>query len=72
MARLRAVARQDFAARPILLKTEMVAGHGGKSGRYDAWEQYAFEAAFLLTALGAATRPDVPAAGGPDDGVAQG
>ena len=55
VARLRAVATQDHAARPILLKTEMVAGHGGKSGRYDAWEQWAFEAAFLLTALGAAT-----------------
>ena len=53
VARLRAVATSDVATRPILLKTEMVAGHGGKSGRYDAWEQYAFEAAFLLTALGA-------------------
>jgi oligopeptidase B len=53
VARLRAVATQDQEARPILLRTEMVAGHGGKSGRYDAWEQYAFEAAFLLTALGA-------------------
>ena len=26
----------------------MVAGHGGRSGRYDAWRDYAFELAFLL------------------------
>lgn len=35
--------------RPILLKTEMVAGHGGASGRYQAWRDAAFELAWLLS-----------------------
>ncbi|MDN5763952.1 MAG: S9 family peptidase [Microlunatus sp.] len=34
--------------RPILLKTEMVAGHGGVSGRYQAWREKAFEYAWLI------------------------
>lgn len=34
--------------RPILLKTEIVAGHGGRSGRYDVWEQQALQDAFLM------------------------
>ncbi|WP_460770275.1 S9 family peptidase [Mariniluteicoccus flavus] len=34
--------------RPILLKTEMVAGHGGASGRYRAWREHAFEYAWLI------------------------
>lgn len=40
--------------RPILLKTEMGAGHGGPSGRYDAWREEALVLAFVLDALGAA------------------
>ncbi|WP_422389022.1 S9 family peptidase [Janibacter alittae] len=51
-ARLRAVTDHD-ADRPILLRTEMSAGHGGRSGRYDAWEQTAWEWAWLLDRLGA-------------------
>ncbi len=39
---------------PILLKTEMGAGHGGPSGRYDAWHEEAFHMAFTLDALGLA------------------
>jgi oligopeptidase B len=39
---------------PILLKTEMGAGHGGPSGRYDAWRDEALVLAFLLDALGRA------------------
>jgi oligopeptidase B len=39
-------------SRPILLKTEMGAGHQGLSGRYDAWKDEAFVFAFLLDALG--------------------
>lgn len=39
---------------PILLKTEMGAGHGGPSGRYDAWREEALVLAFLLDALGLA------------------
>ncbi|MBA4023529.1 MAG: oligopeptidase B [Gordonia sp.] len=33
---------------PILLKTEMKAGHGGVSGRYKQWEEVAFEYAWVL------------------------
>ncbi|AWB82598.1 oligopeptidase B [Corynebacterium yudongzhengii] len=32
----------------ILLQTEMSAGHGGVSGRYDKWRQTAFEYAWLV------------------------
>jgi oligopeptidase B len=39
---------------PVLLKTELGAGHGGPSGRYDAWKDEAQVQAFLLTAIGAA------------------
>ena len=37
---------------PILLKTELGAGHMGPSGRYDAWRDEAFVLAFVLDALG--------------------
>lgn len=44
IARLRATAKSgDF-----LLKTEMAAGHGGVSGRYEKWKQTAFEYAWLI------------------------
>jgi oligopeptidase B len=36
----------------LLLKTNMGAGHGGASGRYDAFREQAFNYAFLLYALG--------------------
>jgi oligopeptidase B len=32
----------------VLLKTEMVAGHGGISGRYERWKEAAFQYAWLL------------------------
>ncbi len=35
---------------PFLLKTEMVAGHGGRSGRYDAWHEEAMVLAWILAA----------------------
>jgi oligopeptidase B len=35
---------------PVLLKTQMTAGHGGVSGRYRAWEETAFQYAWLLAA----------------------
>lgn len=54
VARLRETVTSDPQSRPILLKTEMVAGHGGKTGRYDAWRETAFEIAFLLDQVGAA------------------
>lgn len=56
VARLRHTVTNDPVRRPILLRTEMVAGHGGVSGRYAAWEQLAWEWAFVLDQLGATTR----------------
>ncbi|MGC5031523.1 S9 family peptidase [Micromonospora sp. DT229] len=50
IARLRTVApRGDY-----LLKTEMEAGHGGPSGRYDAWREEAFINAWILDRFGRA------------------
>ncbi|MEO7423073.1 MAG: prolyl oligopeptidase family serine peptidase, partial [Ornithinibacter sp.] len=56
VARLREVSTSDPAVRPVLLRTEMSAGHGGRSGRYAAWEQIAWEWAFVLDRLGASER----------------
>jgi oligopeptidase B len=36
---------------PFLLKTEMVAGHGGRSGRYDAWQEEAMILAWMVTTV---------------------
>ncbi|HMF82615.1 MAG TPA: S9 family peptidase [Acidimicrobiia bacterium] len=51
VAKLRTTKTDD---NPLLLKTEMGAGHAGPSGRYDAWRDEALVLAFLLTQLGAA------------------
>ncbi|MEA3510319.1 MAG: S9 family peptidase [Actinomycetota bacterium] len=48
-AELRAAVTGD---RPVLLKTEMGAGHFARSGRYDAWRDEAFVLAFVLDELG--------------------
>jgi oligopeptidase B len=32
----------------VLFRTELAAGHGGKSGRYDLWRQWAWETAVLI------------------------
>jgi oligopeptidase B len=45
IARLQAVGKGG----PFLLKTEMVAGHAGPSGRYDAWREEAFILAWMVT-----------------------
>jgi oligopeptidase B len=37
-------------ANPVLLKTQMSAGHGGISGRYERWKEAAFTYAWLLDA----------------------
>jgi len=34
--------------KPVLLRTQMVAGHGGTSGRYERWKEAAFQYAWLL------------------------
>ncbi|MGC5629835.1 S9 family peptidase [Georgenia sp. Z1344] len=57
VARLREVTTSDPADRPVLLRCEMVAGHGGRSGRYDRWSERAAEWAFVLDQLGVADRP---------------
>ena len=48
------VARLREVGADALLKCEMVAGHGGVSGRYNAWRERAFELAWLLDTLGVA------------------
>jgi oligopeptidase B len=50
-------------ANRVLLKTELGAGHGGPSGRYDAWRDEAFVHAFVLDALGMADVPLQPFTG---------
>ena len=44
---------KSTSGNPILLKTEMSAGHGGVSGRYKQWEEVAFEIAWILRQSGA-------------------
>ena len=45
VAALRHIATDD---RQLLLKTEMTAGHGGISGRYERWKEAAFQYAWVL------------------------
>ena len=47
------VAKLREVGAPALLKTEMSAGHGGVSGRYEAWRERAFELAWILSTSGA-------------------
>ncbi|WLP89377.1 S9 family peptidase [Gordonia sp. NB41Y] len=54
VARLQELSTSD---NPILLKTEMSAGHGGVSGRYKQWEEASFEIAWILAQTGAYTAP---------------
>jgi oligopeptidase B len=49
VARLRAMKKDSNV---LLLKTNMGAGHGGASGRYDALHDTAFDYSFLLNQLG--------------------
>ena len=46
VARLRATATGEA---PVLLKTEMHAGHGGVSGRYASWKERAWELAWIVS-----------------------
>ena len=45
---------------PLLLKTNMGAGHGGSSGRYDALRETAFTYAFILWQMGLAEPARTP------------
>ncbi|WP_433491579.1 S9 family peptidase [Nocardia grenadensis] len=53
VAKLRATKTGDS---PLLLKTEMSAGHGGVSGRYEKWREVAFEYAWVLDTVGLGER----------------
>jgi oligopeptidase B len=48
-------ARLRQAGAPVLLLTEMTAGHGGVSGRYERWKEVAEEYAWVLDRLGLAS-----------------
>jgi oligopeptidase B len=51
VAKLRATKTGD---NEVLLKTEMTAGHGGVSGRYEKWKEVGFEYAWVLDRVGLA------------------
>jgi len=58
IAKLRATA----SGGPFLLKTEMGAGHGGRSGRYDAWREEAFVLSWIIdVAAGGMTHETIAA-----------
>jgi oligopeptidase B len=46
------VARLREVGASVILKTEMSAGHGGVSGRYESWRKRAFELAWMLDVFG--------------------
>jgi oligopeptidase B len=54
VAKLRTLKQDDTV---LLLHTNMAAGHGGASGRYEYLEEIAFDYAFLLTVLGVPEEP---------------
>lgn len=54
--------RAADGANRVLLKVELEAGHGGPTGRYDAWRDEAFVLAFLLAEVGLDAAPPDPAA----------
>ena len=49
VAKLRTLKLDD---RPLLLKVNLEAGHGGASGRYDALRELGFDYAFILGQVG--------------------
>ena len=53
---VQALREATTSGQPIVLKTEMDAGHGGASGRYEAWRERAWDYAFIADALGATQR----------------
>jgi oligopeptidase B len=57
VAKLRA---HTTSSKPILMKVNMGAGHGGASGRYDQLKDVAFDYAYMLTRWGLAPAPAAP------------
>ena len=58
VARLRAtVSESSGGTDDILLKTKMSAGHGGVSGRHNAWRDLAFSRAWLVDRLAGCSTP---------------
>ena len=45
-----ALRHTNAGGNPVLLKTQMTAGHGGISGRYERWKETAYQYAWLLAA----------------------
>ena len=52
VARLRDRVTDDEACRPIIFRTDLSSGHAGRSGRYQVWEDAAWEWAVLLDLMG--------------------
>ncbi len=61
VARLREVVTDP----DVVLRIEMSAGHGGVSGRYQAWKDRAFTLAWVLDVLGLGPAPEEPSHGDP-------
>ena len=58
--------RRTATGGEFLLKTEIEAGHAGRSGRYDAWREEAFNLAWVITtATGSGRTADAATAAGP-------
>ncbi|HEY8796403.1 MAG TPA: prolyl oligopeptidase family serine peptidase, partial [Candidatus Dormibacteraeota bacterium] len=51
VAKLREAKLQQEDGRPLLMQTEMSAGHSGPSGRYESWREEALITAFVLSQL---------------------
>ena len=54
VAKLRATVSDPATSADILLRTKMSAGHGGVSGRYNAWRDRAFSLAWIIDRVGRA------------------
>lgn len=56
VARLRDLSEGGGGDR-VLLRTELIAGHGGSTARYKAWRDRAFELAWMMETAGATIKP---------------
>ena len=55
VARIRHLKQDD---NPLIFRTEMSSGHGGKSGRYDSLREVAEEYAFMISVMGINATPN--------------